>query len=77
MGRLCDLAEWSLRRRAEQADALLILARLAKVSDEYDLPADRIAEALETEPEGPRRAADPEQRRAEIAAFMAAAGGEF
>ncbi len=68
---MCDLAEVLWRREQEAEDMLHLLAGLGGGED-YETPADRIADALETA--GPAR--DPEARRAEVARFTLIAGGD-
>jgi hypothetical protein len=67
---VCDLAETLWRREMEAEDMLRLLAGLGQVED-YETPGERIAAALEQA--GP---ADPADRRAEVASFLLAAGGD-
>jgi hypothetical protein len=67
---VCDLAETLWRRELEAEDMLRLLAGLAQAGD-YETPAERITAALEEA--GP---ADPAARRAEVAGFLLAAGGD-
>jgi hypothetical protein len=64
-----------MRRRTEVDDMLNLLAALAQ-EDDYEPPAERITELLENEDRtGPVRATDPEERMAQVRAFIIAAGG--
>lgn len=71
---MCDLAEVRLRRNEEMNDLLRLLAALAG-DEEYETPAERVADML-AESVTEQRRRDPEARRAEVAAFLLAAGGD-
>lgn len=71
---MCDLAEVRWRRNEEMNDLLRLLAALAGEED-YETPAERITDAL-AESVTEQRRRDPAARRAEVAAFLIAAGGD-
>ncbi len=79
---VCDLAEGLMRARMEVGDMLSILVQLGGgKADDYEPPAERIADMLDDPgfgdlTGGSRRARDPATRAAQVAAFIAATGGD-